>query len=483
VKGEDNVVADAFSRLCVLQTLEEELETADSKVSEESSLILVPIPGRKYQILKRFHNDLCGHHGVNRMIELLRENNHDWEKMKEQVKQFVQRCPCCQKNDQRRTAVVGRPFTLSTADPMRKIYVDLIENLREDTEGNKHILVLIDAFSRFVMMYPIKEKTALAVAKAMFQMIGDYGAPKELVSDRGPCFVNDILDSLLTLLGTDHQLTLAYSKEENGMVERANKEIMRHLRNIIFDRNVISQWSTYLPLVKRIFNSSVHSITKVAPAKVIFGGAIDLNANMFDQQNGTDSSQLIYMDSWVRTLKEGQEMISAIVRRNLQEQKEKHLAKKSQANYTEFGVGTLVLVEHVNQLRRGPQSKLLPFLKGPYKVLSVDRDRYTLRNLITMREKDYHVKRLHKYLYDPQTLNPTMVACKDSGEQFLVESIQSIRGRIEGKKEQLQFLVKWIGYDTPTWEPWKNIRHTIALYNFLLNHKDQKLKKINSKKY
>jgi transposase InsO family protein len=148
--------------------------------------------------------------------------------------------------------------------------MDLIEDLRMDEDGNQHILVLIDSFSRYLLLYPIKEKTAMAIARALLSMIGDYGAPKTLVSDRGPCFISDVLHELLQFIGTEHELTLAYSKEENGMVERANKETLRHLRNIIFDRSVLSKWSTYLPLVKRIFNASIHSVTGVAPAKIIY---------------------------------------------------------------------------------------------------------------------------------------------------------------------------------------------------------------------
>ena len=36
--------------------------------------------------------------------------------------------------------------------------------------------------------------------------------------------------------------TIPYSKEENGIVERANKEVNRHLRNVIFDTRVIENW-------------------------------------------------------------------------------------------------------------------------------------------------------------------------------------------------------------------------------------------------
>ena len=72
-------------------------------------------------------------------------------------------------------------------------------------------------------------------------------------------FISDVRQELLTHLGIEHMLTLAYSKEENGIVERANKEVMRHLRNVRIDKDVITIWSLYIPLVKRIFNASVHT--------------------------------------------------------------------------------------------------------------------------------------------------------------------------------------------------------------------------------
>jgi hypothetical protein len=35
--------------------------------------------------------------------------------------------------------------------------------------------------------------------------------------------------------GVHHHTTIPYSKDENGIVERANKEVNRHIRNILFD--------------------------------------------------------------------------------------------------------------------------------------------------------------------------------------------------------------------------------------------------------
>jgi len=43
-------------------------------------------------------------------------------------------------------------------------------------------------------------------------------------------------------MGTEHVRTVAYSHEENGIVERANKEVMRHLRALFDDDKTFAHW-------------------------------------------------------------------------------------------------------------------------------------------------------------------------------------------------------------------------------------------------
>ena len=78
--------------------------------------------------------------------------------------------------------------------------------------------------------------------------IGRYGAPQALQSDKGSQFVNETIQELLKLVGSEHKTTLPDSKEENGIVERANKEVMRHLRAILLEMQTTNEWSVYLPL-------------------------------------------------------------------------------------------------------------------------------------------------------------------------------------------------------------------------------------------
>jgi len=80
---------------------------------------------------------------------------------------------------------------------------------------------------------------------------------------------------LLQVVGTQHSITLAYSHEENSIVERANKEVLRRLQALIFESRLVAIWSDMLPLVQRIMNTQVVQSIGVSPAQIIFGNARD----------------------------------------------------------------------------------------------------------------------------------------------------------------------------------------------------------------
>ena len=73
--------------------------------------------------------------------------------------------------------------------------------------------------------------------------IGRFGTPKVIHTDQGPAFHNDLITELTRLCGIEHSLATAYSSEENGIVERANQDVIRHLRALLFDSRVHDKWS------------------------------------------------------------------------------------------------------------------------------------------------------------------------------------------------------------------------------------------------
>ncbi len=118
-------------------------------------------------------------------------------------------------------------FTCASYNPFEVLHLGHIGPLRADVNGSMFILVIIDAFSRWVELYPTKTTTAAETASCIFQHFGRFGTPEVVHTDR--------VEELLRMSGTEQSLTTAYSGEENSIVERANQEVLRHLNAILFD--------------------------------------------------------------------------------------------------------------------------------------------------------------------------------------------------------------------------------------------------------
>ncbi len=126
----------------------------------------------------------------------------------------------------------------SVYTPMEVLNIDTIGPVSKDSADNCYILVIIDCFTRFLELYPVSDTAALPCARALIiSHVCRYETPMTIRSDHGTQYLNGIIiNQLLSLLQIDHELSLTYSKEHNAIVDRANKEMMRHLTASISDR-------------------------------------------------------------------------------------------------------------------------------------------------------------------------------------------------------------------------------------------------------
>ena len=155
-------------------------------------------------------------------------------------------------------------------------------------------------------------------------------------------------------LGVDHQFSIAYSKEENGIVERANKEVMRHLRNIMFDNGALDQWSRYLPIVQNIMNSAIHSATGFSPAQMIFGTINNMSQGLIFPRNIAPPTRFATTD-YVSELFKSQRRLIEAAAESLRKRDKQHLSQKTNNHQlygpiTSFEVDQFVL-DTVHQFR------------------------------------------------------------------------------------------------------------------------------------
>ena len=113
-----------------------------------------------------------------------------------------------------------------------------------------YILVIVCTFTRWLDLYGTADATALSTAECLLQYFDRFGAPHQLRSDNGPHFIADVIKKFLALVGIEQCPTLAYSKEENAIVERFNEKINRHLRALTFDNLSLGHYRTSFPLVQ-----------------------------------------------------------------------------------------------------------------------------------------------------------------------------------------------------------------------------------------
>ena len=370
-----------------------------------------------------------------------------------------------------KTCIHTHPYTTAAYEPMQRINIGSMGPFQADENDNTYIIVIIDCFTRCVELYPVKDTTALSAAAALLDHAGRNGVPNQILSDNGSQYVNNIIAEYTKLIGTEHITTTAYSHEENAIVERANKEVLRHLRAMIFDENIVHRWSTCMSFIQRIINSSKESSIGTTPASLLFGNAINLDRGIllpFDHNN-TDE---IPLSEWSAKLLSAQQAVLQAAQKIQQAKDTRHI-EGYDPRRTQYPDGSYVLVEYPSSaIKKGPQNKLNLFLKGPLRVKTHSGPRYKLQNLVTNKEETYHLMQLRPFIYDGENIIPIDVANRDAfatpvhrivGHSPVCTNYSKI------KRSELKFQVRWkdLSEEHDRILPYKELRNNPALHRYL----------------
>jgi len=462
ILGKDNEVADGFSRLV-------KNEMTDKQLLISAMLIATPMSQDVFNMISSVHNSVNGHHGVDRTIMCLSRipDSKQIKNLRAYVHLFIKKCPFCQKIDMIKYPIHASPFTTSTYYPMECLNIDFIGPFHD----KRYILVIVDAFSRWVELYLCSTATASESARCLFEHFGRYGAPRLIRSDRGSHFANATIAEFLSLVGTEQCLTLAYSSQQNAIVERVNKEINRHIKAWIYDANNLENYHLAIPIVQRILNSAYSDRTGITPASLLFGNSLDLDRGIFLPLSERPSSD-IPLSTTMSNMLAFQDKIMTTARSVLMETDKLHMGKLQGQSITVFPPDSFVLVKY----RKGsPPSRVHTNWRGPMRVISNDKSIHTLYDLITHKSVRYHAYDIKPFLFDPRRVDPLDVARHDYLE-FFVEGILSMKGNPK-RVRSLTFLIKWVGYDEAhnSWEPWENLRDLDLLHKYLRDNGLQKI--------
>ena len=101
-----------------------------------------------------------------------------------------------------------------------------------DSYGNYHLIVVVEHFTKYVSLYPVKDHSAQTMATSLFQHFGRFG-----ISDPGSDLMSEIVILLNKWFGIDKLVSPVDRHESNG-VEPTNKQILRHLSALVHDERI-----------------------------------------------------------------------------------------------------------------------------------------------------------------------------------------------------------------------------------------------------
>jgi transposase InsO family protein len=383
--------------------------------SEEATNASTVTPEKRKELLETQH--LLGHFGTDQIIKPLIHQGLYWPSMRMEARELVKACIPCQRYN------IGRhgfhPLKSITADlPLDHMAMDLKE-MPQSRSHYKFILVLVDVFTRFVFLRPIKKKAAKTVASNLFHIFCDIGFPKILQSDNGKEFVNLVNQEFSKVSRIERRMITPYHARGNGLAEKMVDVCANTLYKLLNGQE--RHWDRYLPAVQFFVNTKMASTTGSTPYSLMFARA----PNHFS--TAATSSPMTEEDLQ-RRLKYLTDVVYPSIRIKIDAVNEKRaeLFSRQHRMITEdtFKPGSLVMA--LDELRA---NKTAPRYLGPFLVQSRNRG-----GAYKIKGPDGTV-----YTRPPSALKLVSPTTPFALESAVVDTI------LDHKKTQLEtlYLVKW----------------------------------------
>ncbi|GFT38429.1 transposon Tf2-6 polyprotein [Trichonephila clavipes] len=213
------------------------------------------------------------------------------------------------------------------------------------TKVINNIFTVVDAFTKFTWLYPVKTVSAESALEKLKQQQKTFGNPIRIISDRGSAFTSKLFND--------------YCDEEN----------IQHLQIATDDS---TKWYKYVDRLQRILNSTISRSTKWTPFELLVGikkrNKEDILIKDTSRRNGERITRTTRI--FKKRCKKNIETLQS------ENRKTYNRRRKKASLYKE---GDLVAIQRT---QFGAGLKLRPKFLGPYKVTKVNsKDRYEVEKV------------------------------------------------------------------------------------------------------
>ncbi|XP_072384517.1 uncharacterized protein [Diabrotica undecimpunctata] len=300
------------------------------------------------EVFIRLHGD-NGHIGSRKTWLMFRENyicRHDYKIAKE----VARNCVICQKCKSRNFKNENVTKNVIVRKKLDIVAFDMLSDLIMTTQRNKHILVMVDIFSKYVKLYPCRTTKGVKILRKIDEFIGTVGRPDNILLDNATYFRNERFKGELRERGVNTKF-ISIRHPQSNPSKRFIQEVTKFLRIVAEESH--RHWDRKVLEIKTYLNSAPNTVTGETPLYVMKG--------------------TIPIRPWEDTALRQYEEVIEVVQRRLRRSGEKYLQRQERNRRRRsiiFQRGDKVLVRalRVSNLQNGLCAKLMPVFEGPYRV-------------------------------------------------------------------------------------------------------------------
>jgi hypothetical protein len=286
-------------------------------------------------------------------------------------------------------------YITNNIDQLWEADLNDMRGLSQYNDGVKYLLSVIDVFSKYGFLVPLKNKTNTCVQEAFENIFKHSGRkPEHLRTDKGTEFNGKNILDFFKKNGINYYTT-KNPDVKAAVVERWNRTIKTRMWRYLTHNNTY-RYIDVLDDIVNAYNNSVHTTIRMAPAEVNETNVLQVWKNLFSKQT----------------------------------------------NYTKprFKVGdTVRIVKERKHFEKGYETKWSEEIFTVHRIIKHPRPAYELQDL--------NYETIDGYFYEDEIQKVTVPKTKT----FKIDKILDTKGKGSSKK----YLVKWKGYSSAfnSWIP------------------------------
>ncbi len=198
-----------------------------------------------------------GHLGQKKTLAIA-EDLFYWPNLRYDVFTYVKNCITCQQVKQS-VGLQQQWQELPPVDkPLERIGIDLTDMVA-GSHGYRYVLTVLDHYSRYTKLYPLKSKSTEEVREAFASYLADFDTPHTVLLDNGGEFTSTTFKEFCRSRGITLGFITPYHPQGNSVTERMHRTLKTVLAALCQGHPL--RWPKLLQTCQAVMNEAVHTTT------------------------------------------------------------------------------------------------------------------------------------------------------------------------------------------------------------------------------